>query len=296
MQRNAGRNVKKWNLVFDVALCTGCQNCVLALKDEYVGNRHAGYSAEMPAQGGNWVEIRRRERGSFPAVDVAHLFHCCQHCDQAPCIGASRDGAAKKRADGIVVIDPEKAKGQRAIAEACPHGAVQWNEALSIPQHWNFDAHLIDAGWNAPRPVQACPTAALRALKVEDEEMRRIAAAEGLERLGGSAGGTRVYYRNLSRYRDEFVAGTLVGEETALEACVAGAEIALFRGAERVGTAASSAFGDFRFEGLSASGGRYRVEIKANGYRERKIEFDLRDSLWLGELRLEAARDGRTLI
>ena len=27
-----------WNLVFDVALCTGCWNCLLAVMDEYVGN------------------------------------------------------------------------------------------------------------------------------------------------------------------------------------------------------------------------------------------------------------------
>ena len=69
--------MKKWNLVFDVALCTGCQNCVLAIKDEYVGNGFTGYSAEMPLHGVNWVAIRRRERGSFPVVDVAHLFQCC---------------------------------------------------------------------------------------------------------------------------------------------------------------------------------------------------------------------------
>lgn len=281
--------MKKWNLVFDVALCTGCQNCVLAIKDEYVGNSFPGYSAEMPLHGVNWVAIRRRERGSFPVVDVAHLFQCCQHCDEAPCKAAARNGAVRKRGDGIVVIDPVKAKGQRQIAQACPYGAVQWNEALSLPQHWNFDAHLIDAGWSAPRPVQVCPTAALRALKVEDEEMQRIAEGEGLERLSqGSTHGTRVYYRNLSRYRDVFVAGTLIGEEAMLEACVADAEIALFREAEPLGSTSSDVFGDFRFDALPASGGKYSIEVKAGGYRKRQIEFELVSSLWLGEIRLDS--------
>lgn len=280
--------MRKWNLVFDVSLCTGCQNCVLAVKDEYVGNSFTGYSAEMPLHGANWVEIRRRERGSFPVVDVAHLFRCCQHCDEPPCKAAARNGAVHKRGDGIVVIDPVAAKGQRQIAEACPYGAVQWNEALSLPQHWNFDAHLIDAGWSAPRAAQVCPTAALRALHVEDAEMQRIAVAEGLERLSqGSTLGTRVYYRSLSRYRDVFVGGTLVGNEGVLESCVAEAEIVLLRGAERLGGTSSDVFGDFRFDALTASGGTYCIEVRAGGYQKRRMEFELASSVWLGEIRLD---------
>ena len=282
--------MKKWNLVFDVALCTGCQNCVLAVKDEYVGNTFEGYSAEMPRQGHRWVDIRRRERGRFPAVDVSYFFQACQHCDDAPCIRAANNGAIAKRGDGIVLIDPERAKGQRQIVDACPYAAVQWNEALSLPQHWNFDAHLIDAGWAAPRPVQACPTAALRALKVEDEEMQRIVQNEGLERLEqGEANGTRVYYRNLSRINRAFVGGTLVGTEAGLEACVAGAQVRLAREARDVGTVTSNAFGDFRFDALPPASGRYRVEIASKGYRQKTLEFDLTDSQWLGEIRLEAA-------
>ncbi len=38
-----------------------------------------------------------------------------------------------------------------------------------MPQHWNFDAHLIDQGWQQTRGQQSCPTGAMRAIKVEDE-------------------------------------------------------------------------------------------------------------------------------
>src|SRR3972149_7185879 len=117
----------------------------------------------MPRHGHPWVELGERRRGLFPAVDIAHLFPACQHCDDAPCMRAAQNNAITKRSDGIVVIDPDRAKGQKQIVDACPYGAVYWNEALSLPQHWNFDAHLIDAGWPPPRPVQACPTGALRA-------------------------------------------------------------------------------------------------------------------------------------
>jgi Fe-S-cluster-containing dehydrogenase component len=284
--------VKKWNLIFDVALCTGCRNCVLAVKDEYVGNDFPGYSAEMPRLGQNWVDIRSRERGRFPAVDVAYLFRACQHCDDAPCIRAARDNAVVKRADGIVVVDPERAKGQRQIVDACPYNAVYWNEALSLPQHWNFDAHLIDQGWAVPRPVQACPTGALCALKIEDAEMRRIAQSEGLEPLDPSAAhATRVHYRNLERFARLFVAGTVVGREGDLEACVARAQVRLMRGSEAVASTPTDAYGDFRFDGLQASEG-YRIEIAAPEYRGHALAFDLADSRWLGEIRLDPQQPG----
>ena len=285
--------MKKWNLVFDVALCTGCQNCVLAVKDEYVGNHFAGYSAEMPRHGHAWVDIRERERGCFPAVDVAYLFHACQHCDDAPCMRAAHNDAVTKRGDGIVVIDPDRAKGQKQIVDACPYGAVYWNEAQSLPQHWNFDAHLIDAGWPAPRPVQACPTGALRALKVEDDEMRRIAQSEGLEPLeSGTAHRTRVHYRNLARYTRVLVAGTVVGEEAGLEACVPRAQVRLARGAETIANTLSDAYGDFRLDGLAPSSGSYRVEVTADGYSGKALDFQLMDSHWLGEIWLERQESG----
>ena len=285
--------MKKWNLVFDAALCTGCQNCVLAVKDEYVGNDFPGYSAEMPRHGHKWVDIRQRERGRFPAVDIAYLFHACQHCDDAPCIKAARDGAITKRKDGIVIIDPVKAKGQRQLLNACPYGAIHWNETLSLPQHWNFDAHLIDAGWAAPRPVQSCPTGALRALKVEDEEMRRIAQTEGLAPLDPAAAhGTRVHYRNLFRYNRVFVAGAVVGNDAGREACVPRAQVQLSRGSEAIGSTLSDAFGDFRFDALAPASGSYRVEVTADGYGTQVLDFELADSRWLGEIRLNRLESG----
>ncbi len=39
----------------------------------------------------------------------------CNHCDDAPCHKAAQGGAVRKRPDGIVIIDPEKAKGQKKI-------------------------------------------------------------------------------------------------------------------------------------------------------------------------------------
>ena len=281
--------MQKWNLIFDVALCTGCHNCTIAIQDEYVGNEFPGYAAGMPKHGPQWVELHRRERGAFPMVDVAFLFEACRHCDDAPCLAAASGNAVEKREDGIVVIHPERARGQRQIVDACPYRAVHWNEQLQIPQHWNFDAHLVDGGWTAPRPAQACPTGALKALKVSDEEMQRIVQAEGLSAYPDGAHRPRLLYRNLGRFTEEFAGGTLVAADDKIETCVSGARVTLSRGGERIGETRSDIFGDFRFDGLPRSGGHYRVEIAADHYGQKYIDFRLTDSCWLGEIVLDPA-------
>lgn len=282
--------MSKWNLIFDVALCTGCRNCEMAVKDEYVANTHVGYTAEMPRHGPGWVQIRSRERGQFPAVDVTNLFHSCQHCDDAPCMQAAKDGAITKRPDGLVQFHPERAKGQKAIVEACPFRAAYWNEELQLPQHWTFDSHLLDAGWTEPRPVQSCPTGALRSLKVEDAEMQRIIAEEKLEHIEpGNMTKSRVHMRNLYRYMRAFVAGTLTVTKNGIEDCVVGANVALMRGTERVAETTSNDFGDFRFDNLTPRESGLRIRVTAPGYREKALDIEVDNSRWLEEIPLEAA-------
>ena len=132
----------KWNLIVDVARCDNCRNCFLATKDEHIGNDFPGYAASQPERTHSWVDIKTKERGSWPIVEAHFMPVMCNHCDDAPCMKVAKDGAITKRADGIVIIDPVKSKGQKAIVDACPYGAVYWNEEKQIPQAWIFDAHL----------------------------------------------------------------------------------------------------------------------------------------------------------
>ncbi len=174
--------MNKWNLIIDVAECTNCNLCTLAAMDEYVGNEFPGYSAPMPKHGHKWINILQKERGQVPTVDVAFVPTLCNHCDNAPCV-AKGGGAVVKRADGIVLIDPVKAKGRKDLVEACPYGHIWWNEELSLPQAWTFDAHLIDQGWKQTRGQQSCPTGAMRAICVDDDTMAKLAAEQGLETI-----------------------------------------------------------------------------------------------------------------
>jgi Fe-S-cluster-containing dehydrogenase component len=279
--------MKKWNLIVDVDNCTNCHVCVLACQDEYVGNEFPGYAAEMPKHGHRWIEIKQKERGQAPMVDVAYLPVMCQHCDAAPCIEAAERDAVKKRPDGIVIIDPEKAKGQKQIVEACPYGAVWWNEELALPQHWIFDAHLLDEGWTEPRAAQVCATAAIRAVKLEDDDMERLAAEEKLEHLHPEYGTRpRVWYKSLSRFTKCLIGGSLAAESGGAVDCIEGARITLLRDGGRLSETVSDAYGDFKFDGLDEGSGGYRVEIEAAGFEPRTLEVDLGDSVYLGTINL----------
>jgi Fe-S-cluster-containing dehydrogenase component len=277
----------KWNMIIDVAECTNCNNCTLAAMDEYVGNAWPGYAAPMPKHGHRWIDILQKERGEAPMIDIAYVPTLCNHCDDAPCIKAARDGAITKREDGIVLIDPVKAKGQKQLVEACPYGHIWWNEAENLPQAWPFDAHLLDQGWTQTRGQQSCPTGAMRAVKLEDEEMARMARDEGLEVLRPELGTRpRVYYRNLWRYSTCFIGGSVAAEAGGIVDCVEGARVRLMKDGAVVAEASTDNYGDFKFDRLPENSGRYAVEIEAAGRAKKTLEATLGQSLYLGEIRV----------
>jgi len=279
--------MKKWNLVIDVAKCFGCNACAVACHDEYHGNEFPGYAAEMPKHGQRWIDIIQREKGGFPMVEVAYLPVTCNHCDDAPCIKAAKDGAITKRADGIVIIDPVKAKGQRQLVDACPYGAIHWNEEKQLPQAWPFDAHLLDQGWVRTRGSQVCPTQAMRTVLADDDEMRNIVQREKLEVLHPEyETRPRVYYKNLDRFLKAFVAGSLAGEVGGVTECIEGARVSLQREGRKIAETRSDPYGDFKFRGLEENSGAYRIEIAEERFAAKSVEFDLRESAYLGTISL----------
>jgi Fe-S-cluster-containing dehydrogenase component len=277
--------MSKWNMIIDVAECTNCQLCALSAMDEYVGNEWPGVSAPMPRNGHRWIDILQKERGQVPMIDVAYVPTMCNHCDNAPCLAKGGD-AVQKRDDGVVIIDPVKAKGRKDLVESCPYGHIWWNDELQLPQIWPFDAHLLDQGWKQTRAQQACPTGAIKAIKVEDAEMTRIARDENLEVLKPEANTKpRVYYRNLWRYSKCFIGGSVSTESNGVIDCVESATVRLIRNSSTVATATTDNYGDFKFDKLDENSGRYTIEVTALG-RTKTVDVDLGVSISLGEIRL----------
>ncbi|MEM9197232.1 MAG: 4Fe-4S dicluster domain-containing protein [Pseudomonadota bacterium] len=257
--------MSKWNLIFDADRCNNCNNCILVVKDEYVGNAHEGYSAPMPETGTLWLTVTRHERGTAPMIDVSHYVETCMNCRNPACVNDQTAGIVSQREDGIVLIDPAAAKGRKDIVGMCPHGNIHWNEKAQIPQKWTWDAHLLDAGWKEPRPSQVCPTRALVAEKAEDATMEaRVAAGELSQRVPGA----RLYDRNFDRVTTSFLGGTLVRSADGIEDCAEGLTVTLRKDGAVIATQETDAFGEFKFDGLAGKGEAYELVIPGAGPRD----------------------------
>ena len=256
--------MKKWYMVIDPALCNDCNCCFMADKDEFTGNDWPPFSKAQPWEGQRWINIERKERGQFPQIQVVSLPTVCMHCDDAPCMKVAPADAVYKRDDGLVVIDPEKAKGHREIVESCPYGAIYWNEEEQLAQKCTGCAHLMDDGWTQTRCQQGCPTGALQAGLVEEEEMAKRIKDEALEVYHGELGSEpRVYYKNLHLFTRAFVAGTAVFDDTG--ECAEGVTVAVKKGDSPAGECVTNNFGDYLIDKLEP--GRYSVVMTAPGYQ-----------------------------
>ena len=279
--------MKRWALEIDVKRCINCANCILATKDEYVGNVFPGYSAEQPPEGVETIKIVRHVRGEGSSTDISYIPKTCNHCDDAPCIKAAGDGSIYKRADGIVMIDPVKAKNRRELVDACPYGMILWNRQAAVPQNWNFDAHLLDAGWTEPRCAQACPTNAIRALKLDDEELAKRIEEEGLSTLNPELNTKpRVFYRGLDEVLCHLITGNICEVAgNGRQQNLAGVEVVLIdsaEGGER--STKTDAFGDFRFDGLTAEVSTIEVRLRRDGMEIPIASRQRSGSLNLGTL------------
>jgi Fe-S-cluster-containing dehydrogenase component len=281
--------MSKWNLIVNVGRCVNCYNCVIAERDEHVGNDFPGYAAPAAAVGDSPIRILRRVQGSPPMVEATYLPVMCNHCDDAPCIRYAGD-AIRKRDDGIVIIDPVKAKGRKDIVDSCPYRAIVWNEEQQVPQTWIFDAHLLDAGWKQPRLCQVCPTDVFEAVKLDDQAMAERARRESLRPLQAELGAKpRVWYRGLERWETEFVGGSVAVETNGVIDCVQGADVALIRNGVEIAQTRTDAFGDFRFDGLRAGDDTFEIEVRHAAGSARRA-FQPSESCYLGEILLKARR------
>lgn len=283
--------MNKWNLVVDVAKCENCNNCTLAVKDEYEGNDFPGYSKSQPRHGHAWIKIERQVRGAAHMVDAAYLPSMCNHCDNAPCVAKSQ-GAIRQRPDGIVLIDPVLAHQRRDLVEACPYGHIWWNEEHQLPQAWYFDAHLLDGGWVEPRCVQVCPSGALQSHKISDAAMQQMVEQQGLEVLRPELQTKpRVYYKNLHRFNKCFFGGSVVAEINGRIECVSGATVTLWQGERELAQQQSDIFGDFKFDGLAPASGSYLVSISHPELGRASASATLGESFYLGEILIARSAD-----
>lgn len=277
-----------YGMLIDIERCTGCYNCFLSCRDEFCGNDYQGYSASQPDSGQFWMNVKEVERGKYPKVKVDYIPVPCMQCKNAPCEKAAIDGAVYARDDGIVIIDPEKAKGQKAIAEACPFRVIYWNEQLQLPQKCTFCAHLLDQGWEVPRCVESCPTDAIIFGDLDDPEsaISKLKASGKFERLRPEFGvNPKVLYSDPPK---RFVAGEVILADKKDE-CAANINVTLKKEGTVVAKSETNVYGDFEFDGLEKDA-QYSVLIENSGYTEVECPVQTKFDVNLGEIELSPSK------
>jgi Fe-S-cluster-containing dehydrogenase component len=272
----------KYGMIIDCTKCTGCYNCFLTCQDEFCGNDYAGYAARAPMSGHSWIRVVDKERGKYPKVKVAYTPITCMHCEDANCIKAAQGDAVYRRPDGIVIIDPEKASGQKQIVTSCPYRVIEWNEEKQLPQKCNFCAHMLDQGEKEPRCVESCPTGALIFGDMDDPNsaISKLFAKGNTEVLHAEFGlEEKVSYLGLPK---KFVAGTIVYKDK--QECATGIEILLIHENETKKTM-TDGFGDFEFEGLPANN-EYTVKVAVDDYAPQELNVITKVDVYLGEIEL----------
>jgi Fe-S-cluster-containing dehydrogenase component len=272
----------KWGMVIDIAKCNACYSCVIACKDEYWDNDYPPYSAAQPKHGQFWMDLVKKERGVCPWIKVAYIPLLCMQCDNAPCVKAAKNGAVYRRPDGIVIIDPKKAVGQRQIVDACPYHVIFWSEEKQLPQKCTFCVQRLEEG-KTPKCVQVCPSQALIFGDLENpkSDVSRIVASGKAEALNPEhKSKPKVYYLGVPKL---FIAGSAVYGD--VDECAEGVSATLTGESTGKSTETSTDnFGGFEFDGLNV--GTYTVKLKRKGYATKTVHVDLKTDKYLGAVNL----------
>lgn len=263
--------------LIDIDLCNGCRNCQISCKDEHCEQAWLPYTEAQPLIGHFWMDVKEETRGQVPVVKISYQPTLCTHCEDAPCMAASA-GAIQRRDDGFIIIDPEKAKGMKELVDACPLGAIYWNEELSLPQKCTGCAHLLDDGWEVPRCVDSCPTDALRFVDIADIDLTK---AEPLAET--AAFGPKVFYLNKPK---RFIAG--LAFDGRVDEVLIGARIELLNSDNEVVSALDTDdFGDFKFDQIEP--GVYTVSLSSEiGSKTLTADVTEKD-LYVGDIDLSEA-------
>ena len=117
-------------ILIDITKCIGCEECVLACKEEN------DLGPDRLRQGQEAVDGLSASRFStilrYP--DDHFVRQQCRHCLEPACVSACLVGAMQKTPEGPVIYDSELCMGCRYCLVACPYGIprYEWDTAAPL--------------------------------------------------------------------------------------------------------------------------------------------------------------------
>jgi Fe-S-cluster-containing dehydrogenase component len=93
-------------------------------------------------------------------------------CEDAPCVKACpTDCLSQDKETGVVAVENGKCTGCRWCIEACPYGAVQYDEAVKA-------VAICDLCGGKPECKSICPTEAIELTSSDDEVRKKWTEAQ----------------------------------------------------------------------------------------------------------------------
>lgn len=146
---------------FDEAACIGCRTCQVACVEAHDLPRNLYFR-----------RVSSCTSGTYPTASLFHTSIGCNHCESPACVANCPTGAMYlNEEDGTTQHDDEACIGCQSCVKACPYGAPQFREDLSIVQKCDGCLSFRNQG-EEPVCVGACP---MRALKFGDIDELRAA-------------------------------------------------------------------------------------------------------------------------
>lgn len=118
-EKPRGGGMAKRISVIDVERCVGCESCMFAC------TRRFGVGGTGDAR----IVVR-----SVGGIRRGFVVVVCRACPDPPCARVCPTDALTVRDGGGVVFHPDSCLGCGNCADACPYGAVFWDDVTGKPQ------------------------------------------------------------------------------------------------------------------------------------------------------------------